>query len=256
MARIVYTLGELTGSIKGLTFQKNTAGSIVRMRPSPSKTATNKQTSAHIKHITWLFQWQQLTQVQRDSWNTFAGTFTKINRYGQTRTLTGQNWFESLNYYRADLSETQFTNPPTHSLPTAPPAVSITLTEPSITLTIAPGYDYTNNPLLVWVSPPTRISKGFLNPTRRFATFILTDPAGPFNLTSFWETATGLPWLPITLFPNTNIHICYQSIRRSSGITSALLCGKASTEDLSIDNIETDAGDNLLTDSGLFLTVD
>lgn len=256
MAKVVYTLGEVTGSIGGLTFQRNTSGAIIRTRPAPSKSSTTAQTEKHIAHINWLFQWQQLTQAQRDAWNTFAATFTKINRYGQTKTLTGQNWFESLNYYRADIGEVQLSNPPVHTLPSAPPNVIINITEAQITLTMPLEYDYTNNPFIVWVSPPTRISKGFLNPTRRFATIIQTDPGATFNLTSFWETATTLPWAPATLFPNANIHVCYQSIRRDSGITSALLCGKASTEDFAFDNLETDTGENILTDAGLFLAAD
>src|SRR3990172_5446755 len=153
MARIVYTLGELTGSIGGMTFQRNNSGAIVRQRPQPSKSTTIRQSVTHANHLHWLYQWQQLSQTQRDDWNSYASIWTKINKWGQAKTLTGQNWFETANYYRADLGESQLSSPPVHTLPQNPPAFSVQLQINSIRLYFTETHDYTNNPLLIWVSP-------------------------------------------------------------------------------------------------------
>jgi len=256
MARIVYTLGELMGSVGGLTFQRNSSGTIVRTRPIPTKRTTTRQSATHTAHIHWLYEWQQLTQAQRDDWNTYASTWQKINKFGQSKTLTGQNWFETSNYYRTNIGETQLSNPPVHTLPQDPPTFDIYLSETAIRICATEAHDYINNPVILWVSPPTRRNTPTINQTRRLATILIVEPACGYDITTFWETAIGIPWTPSTLFPNANIFVCLQSIRRSSGITSALLCEKADTESGIGSNLETDTGDNLQTDTGDYIQPD
>ena len=229
MARITYTLGELVGSIGDLTFQRNNAGTIIRLRPKQKKSSTSKQTTAHIKHIQWLYEWQQLTQEERDLWNTYSATWTKVNKFGQTKTLTGQNWFESANYYRADLGESILTAPPVHDLPQAPPDYDINITADTISLTFNEAHDYVVSPVIVWVSAPTKRNTSSLNQTRRIALIIQAAPANPLDITSEWEAATGMTWDPENIFPTSNIFVFLQSIRRSAGIGSTLLTKNTNT---------------------------
>src|SRR6267154_5450968 len=100
MARIVYTLGELKGSVAGLTFQNNSSGKIVRQRPNVSKTSSIKQQGAHQNHISLLQSYSQLTNDEKGLWNLYASTYTKVNKFGEDKQLTGQNWYESINYQK------------------------------------------------------------------------------------------------------------------------------------------------------------
>ena len=256
MARITYTLGELMGSVGGLTFQRNSAGAIVRQRPIPSKQTTTRQSISHAAHIKWLFEWQKLTQSQRDAWNVYADTFTKINKFGQVKFITGQNWFETSNYYMEVIGEAIMTSPPIHTLPENPQTFNLVLSASQIQLNFTEAHDCTGNPILIWVSAPTKRNTPTVNQIRRLAQITEDCPIGLFDITAVWENAIGLPWTPATLFPNANIFVCLQSLRRSSGITSALLCAKQNTAATAIDNIQTDTGDDLQTDAGVYLQTD
>jgi hypothetical protein len=229
MARIVYTLGQLKGSIGGLTFQNNSSGAIVRQRPQPAKGITTKQSNTHVNHIKWLYEWQQLSQAQRNLWNVYANTWTKINKFGEVKKLTGLNWFETSNYHIQSIGESILQSPPAHDLPQTPPSFNIEITDTIIYLVMNEAHDYYNYPVLVWVSQPIRRNTQTINQTRRLAMIITNLNTNPISIKTEWELATELPFSPLSLFPNANLFVCLQSMARTSGITSTLLCKSVNT---------------------------
>lgn len=229
MARIVYTLGELKGSVGGLTFQQNSSGKIVRQRPQVSKTSTIKQQQAHQNHISLLKSYQGLSTAHKDDWNTFASTYTKINKFGEDKQLTGQNWYESLNWQKLHRGLILFSLPPTHTLPAACPTFEIQIDASTIKVHLTSGFDFDNNELNIWTTIPTTRQKVTVNQIRKFVTVMNIESSDPLDITDAWETATGLLWTPTTLFPSSNIFICLQSVSTASYITSALLCDKINT---------------------------
>jgi hypothetical protein len=235
MARIVYTIGEIFGSIGGLTFQRNHSGKIVRFRPTVGKKSTSKQQRAHLIHNDLLRGWMLLTNAQKDLWNTYASTWVKVNKFGQDKTLTGANWYESLNYFREILSLSYFTVPPAHDLPTSPPTFEILLASDSVKINFTSAHDYVDSPVIVWVTLPTRKISNSVNQIRKYALVISAAPSDPLDITTEWETATGLDWNPTANFPNANIFVCLESVKASSGITSPMICGKKSTSEITED---------------------
>lgn len=229
MARIVYTLGELMGSVGGLTFQRNRSGKIVRQRPTVGKKNTTKQQRSHQLHANALRGWQLLTNEQRSNWNTYALTWTKENKFGQTKTLTGANWYESVNFWRNLLSLALLTNPPAHDLPERTPTFEILLSDTSVVISFTSAHDYVTSPVIVYTTNPTSKSTNSINQIRKYVTIIDADPGATLNITALWETATGLEWNPLINFPSANIFVCLESVRASSGITSAMSCGKENT---------------------------
>jgi hypothetical protein len=234
MARIVYTLGELKGSVGGLTFQNNKSGHIVRQRPQVKKSSTFKQQRAHASHAGLLEQWQSLTSGQKDAWNTFATTYPKTNKFGEDKTLTGSNFFLSCNYMRLAISQSLLSDPPEHLLPGEPPTFNILLEQNKIEVERTGAINYTNDALIYWISLPTRRQTTSINQIRKWVAIVGSEPGNPYDLTDAWEEATGLVWNPTVNFPNSNIFVCVQTVRKASGITSALLCSKASTSDIFI----------------------
>lgn len=219
----------IAGSIGGVTFQNNASGIIARTRPVPSRHSTAKQQTAHARHSQLLREWQNLTEVQRDAWNVYAGIHTKINKFGQSKNLTGQNWFESLNYYKQFLAEPLFVLPPFHELPAAPPAFSLLLTDDNIKINITGSFLWAENGIIIWVYNPTTRSTFSLNQIKKFANITFVEPpVNPSTIRGIWETALNMEWNPAQ-FPDANIVVCIQSIRTSNFITSALLCASANT---------------------------
>ncbi len=228
MARITYgvIVTEIKGSIGGVTFQKNPSGSIIRSRPTLSKSSTTKQTLSHQKLGVLLFEWQNITQAQRDLWNDFALAWTKVNKFGETKTLTGLNWFTSCNWFRLALNQSLLADPPAHDLPQAPPTFTLDFNDATMEIEFTQAHDFVNSPVLVWASTPTRKNTLSINQVRKLVTIINAAPSNPLDITALWELATGLPYTPTTLFPNANIFLCLESVNLSSGISSAMLCSK------------------------------
>lgn len=237
MAKIVPILGDLKGSIAGSTFQTNTSGAIVRHRPRVTRSSTPKQQLSHQRHQFWLAQWQALTQTQRDLWNVFAATYPKTDKFGNSRNLTGANWFESANSNRYLILQDPFLNPPAHVLPDDAPPFTLTLTAEKIIVHLTASFDFTNNYLLGWVAMPTLRSKTSINQIRRYIGNIPSTGNPNLDITTAWQTATGLTWSPTTLFPNTNIFVCLQAMRKGSGITTPMLCTKSNTVDNLMNSI-------------------
>lgn len=231
MARIVYgpLVTAVKGSIAGTTFQNNPSGAIIRARPRITRSSTIKQTVSHKKLDQLLFEWQNITQVQRDLWSAYASAHTKINKFGSVKKLTGQNWFTSVNWWRINLNESIFASPPPHNLPAGAPAFTVSINPSGIFILFPTPFVATNDSLIVWSSLPTKLNTLSINQIRKLVTRTETSPTSPWDITTAWSNATELDWLPSTLFPNSNIYVCLQTIRRDSSITSSFLCSKEST---------------------------
>lgn len=234
MARLTFGGGVagMKGSIGGTTFQTNSAGAFARQRPYVKKSSSLKQQVSHQSHQNLLYQYSLLIPDDKDAWNTFAAAHDKINKFGQTKTLTGANWFLSVNYMRLLTGESLLTSPPDYNLPTDAPVFTIDLTAGGISLEIDAEFSWSDMAVVVWTSTPTSRQKPSINQIRKYVEVFTTDPGTPVDITSAWETATGLSWTPLVNFPSANIFICLQVICISSGITSPLLCTSANTSEI------------------------
>lgn len=187
---------------------------------------------SHATHNDLLRGWQLLTLAEKGLWNAYANVWPKTNKFGQDKNLTGQNWFESLNYYRDLLSLSLFTIPPAHDLPIAPPTFEITLSALSVVISFTSSHNYIDSPVIVWTTIPTRRTTTSINVIRKYVTIITADPGTSLDITSDWELATGLNYTPALTFPNANLFVCLESVKASSGITSAMVCESESTQEI------------------------
>jgi len=224
MARIVYIIGTLKGSIGGITFQGNNSGYIVRQKPTLHKSSTVKQTNAHSLLQTYLYRWQQITETNRMNWNVFAGLNPKTNKFGEVKTLTGLNYFFSCNYMRTLMGQTQLDDPPSLDLPDAAPVFTVSADASNLEISGLDTYDYTNNALIIWTTLPTHRNTVTNNQIRKFVEIITANPGSPYNINTNFQVATKINYDPLTYFPGAMINICIEPIRVSSGITGTLRC--------------------------------
>jgi hypothetical protein len=223
MAKIVYIIGTLRGSIGGNTFQGNTSGNIVRQRPQVHRSSTNKQTSAHSNLQYWLSEWQALSGTDKADWNTFASVTPKTDKFGEVKTLTGANWFMSVNNMRVLQGLSILTSPPTYSIPPSSPTFDISIASNLLYVNYTSSFNYTDNSLLLWCSLPTTRMKPTINQLRKYLLINTTDPGSPQDITSAWETATGLIFSNVNATPNNQIFISTVPVTKAGGITGAFL---------------------------------
>lgn len=210
----------ITGSIGGFTFQSNASGTIVRFRSGTPKAKTQKQTEALAKHIGLLGSWSLLTLAQQQVWNDYATLFTKINRFGQVKKLTGANWYESTNSNRALTGQSVLPAPPTHQLPTGNFNFSYSMDNVTLEMDITTSDDPSLHGLLIWATAPTRKT----SPSARGAwRLILTQSnanTGVIDLQTVWGNYFNESYPPCGGLGNSNIFLLVQRVRLSSGIAA------------------------------------
>jgi hypothetical protein len=222
MARATYggIITNLKGSIGGLTFQKNVSGAIVRLRPWRKKFNSLKQQIAQQIFYQKNMGWHQLSLGDQQLWNAFAKLHTFTDPFGDLETLTGHQWYISINTNLEIISQPHITQPPAWTLPTSPPTATLFLSTSGIYLQVASpapaGYD------AIVISLTAPISNSSFKVNGRFRQ-VFVKPAGGWTnqvLTTYWETYFGLIWTTLTLTGSFKIACEIFCIDTASGLTS------------------------------------
>jgi len=235
MAKVQFGAGitAISGSIGGWTFHTNRSGNIVRLRSGTPKRTTPKQDNAISKHVQFLAAFQALNQPEKDAWNLFAEANPKVDKFGVTKILTGQNWFESVNQNRDFFSLSLLNNPPLPTLPDGNTNYSVNLTSTAITITKLDPINPVDTGLLIRSTAPfTRTTESFRS-NLRFTLVKGTGPFTPFDMTAEWQLAHGCSYPPSTGNVNFNIGIMLQTVNLNTGITSP---GNVQFDTLTIPN--------------------
>lgn len=95
MARIKYgaLVTEIAGSIGGTTFQRNAYGFTIKNKPNVVIPNTNIQQVRKLGMRTVTTSWGELTQSERDAWDTYAELFPIPARLNTSSDLNGFNYF-------------------------------------------------------------------------------------------------------------------------------------------------------------------
>lgn len=132
-------IADIRGSIGGNTFARNPAGSYVRNRTIPVDPSTVPQQARRALIGYLSSSWRDLTQSQQNSWIAATPSFPRVDSLGQAYTLTGQQLFIYLNYWRA------FVTDPLEVLPPDPLSFSdLTLSNFSVTDDLGYAVDVSN----------------------------------------------------------------------------------------------------------------
>jgi len=84
---------QIAGSIGDDTYARNPAGPYVRDRVTPTDPNTSIQQSVRTAMSNASAAWASCTEDQREGWRVFAANTPRLNRLGETITLTGQQAF-------------------------------------------------------------------------------------------------------------------------------------------------------------------
>jgi len=225
MATVRYGAGitEFVGSIGGWTFQRNASGAIVRTRPRQKKFPTPKQSVARNNHIKYLQLYSILSASKKHLWNLYAELYTKDNMFGQTKQLTGQNWFESINYNLELINQPLVTTPPTHYLPVEVPNYSVNLTDEKIEIVFDRPSDPENTSLIIRTTYPVAATSESINRYIRLTQIKESGPYDVIDLTDSFITTHEIPYPPSPEGYNFSIFVMVQTVNTISGISSVCL---------------------------------
>lgn len=222
MAKVEYgdIITELRGSIGGITFQQNRSGKIARLRPSTLKNSTVLQNEKQTAFSSLQNSWSALSSANKALWNTFADTYTRDDRWGDTVTLSGQNWFLSINSFRELLGLSMLTTPPVHSTPTAVPSFDVTVTGSSIEIDYASSWGSSDDGMMIYSTFPMRGSTTSFRSAMRLTKVIDQGPFDDYDLTSDWENTFDTDLASLQYDGSLTFGVLIQTIKRDSGISS------------------------------------
>ena len=120
------------GKVNGHVVSKNRAGSYVRTKVTPVNPRTAQQLGVRSRLTSLSTGWRGLTQPQRASWNSAVRNFVRTDIFGDLKTPSGFNLYQSLNGNLLKAGQAQITTAPN------PAAVAI-VNIGALTLTVAGG---------------------------------------------------------------------------------------------------------------------
>ena len=102
MARVTYgvSITEYAGSIGGVTFLRNASGPIAKLRSNPPVNPSPDQSTYQTNMAILVAYWPTLSQANKDSWDALAAAHDHTTPWGETKTLSGYQWFLSCNLTR------------------------------------------------------------------------------------------------------------------------------------------------------------
>jgi hypothetical protein len=217
-------LTDITGSIGGTTFQNTGAGLIARNKPMARKSASPSQSRARQFTGTFTQRWRDLTLVQKLAWDAFATAHTKVNRFGQSKNLSGFAWFESVNYNLTRAGLANVLLPPVYTTAPAVDVFTVTFTPTKIQVTYAVAPAPANTYSLCWAS--YIVGSGNTSNRSRYR-YLQTLAFGGglvnFDVTSSWQTVYGKTWAGQPAGTKCTIIIGVNYIDTRSGIAGAIL---------------------------------
>jgi hypothetical protein len=105
MAKIKFgmMMTDARGKLGGQVFSKNRSGAYVRTKVTPVNPRTTDQQFNRSLLGTFSTVWSNLTENQRNAWNSAVDQWQKTNVFGDLQKPTGKNLFTGLNKVRAQL---------------------------------------------------------------------------------------------------------------------------------------------------------
>jgi hypothetical protein len=103
------------GKIGGQVASKNSSGSYMRTKVTPSNPQSSAQTAVRNRFTGLSQDWRGLTDAQRDSWNSSVSSFTSTDIFGDNLTPSGFNLYVAINMNLLNVGSAQISVPPVPS---------------------------------------------------------------------------------------------------------------------------------------------
>ena len=122
-------VADMRGSVGGITYSKSYAGPVVKLKSSPPRRA--RRTQPINRSILGFLsrQWGELTNAQRDSWETWALNHPEPDKFGGTFIMSGINAFVKLNSHAIRLGGVGAWNVLPPSVPPAANLLTLAVTQ-------------------------------------------------------------------------------------------------------------------------------
>lgn len=222
MARVWYggIITDMKGSIGGTTFQANAAAKIAKLRSTRRKLNTALQSECISIFQQVGLGWQSLSQHSKDLWNAFATAHPKENKWGETKNMTGFNWYNSINTNLYLCGESLLVEPPVWETPLPIPEYDGNFVPTDFFLNFLEKFEHPDHYLLVFTSPLLRTVSTANRKVLRLTIFVDPGTTEYIYLENEYQETHGIP-IPIPGDPvGKSIFVTIMSIHKTKGLAS------------------------------------
>ena len=209
MARVTYgtLITDLAGSIGGVTFLRNASGPIAKLRSNPTINPSSDQTIYQKNMVKLVAHWPTLSQENKEAWDAFAAANDHTTLWGEIKTLSGYQWFLTLNLNRLIEYPAPIDTPPGWTAHPPPPLFFLTADSESFLANWFPPYD-PDFTLKIYLSLPLRQSSLKLRRSLFYVGYrIHGEPLTNLPLLSYFQTLANVTWASFFASANCSI-IC------------------------------------------------
>jgi hypothetical protein len=223
MARVIYgeSITELIGSIGGMTFQRNSSGTIARLKPKPPVNPSQLQSDQQYLLAQLVALWPTLTVVQKASWNALAAAHDHITPWGETRTLNGYQWFLSCNLYCLLASDPVQVTAPAYAPPAPPSAFTLTAAAGDLTCEFGAAYTAVPDHLFIYLTLPIRANSLKLRRSMYLVSINNVFNASSLSVKALFESLAHVTWAAFYGSADTNIICRLVRVKDNTGMNSA-----------------------------------
>lgn len=196
MARIIYStqVDEIKGSIGGLTFNANTAGKGVRLKPSNRYVSSLVQNEYKAMYIYICSLWNALDTTTKSEWAAEAIVLDTYNAWGEQKVWSGFNFFLSAQLGRLLIGESPMSYVGFLESITAPTISTFTVDQTKVSVDLTSSIADTDYYYMFYLSPPNTFGFKKQRTQLRFIYAEALNGSTYVDLTSAFESAFGLTW--------------------------------------------------------------
>lgn len=177
---------QMSGSIAGTCFARNSAGNYARARTKPVNPSSSLQVARRTTMAYWTEYWHEtLSAANRTGWASYASYVSMKNRLGESIKLSGFNHFVRVNTFRHTIGQSACPNAPTVlSLPDQDPSFAITASVATQLITVAfndtlPWGDIVASAMGVFMGRPQLVTRNFFKGPWQYGGSIAGNAVSP-----------------------------------------------------------------------------
>jgi len=223
MARVTYgeSITEYAGSIGGVTFLRNASGPIAKLRSNPPVNPSPDQSTYQTNMALLVAFWPTISQPNKNLWDAFAAAHDHTTPWGETKTLSGYQWFLVCNLIRIVRYTPPLDSPAGWFAAAAPPSFNLVATATYLRCEWSPAYD-PDKTLKFYLTLPLRQSSLKLRRSLYYVGFRdYGDPLDYYDVTSKFESLANVTWAAFYASANCSIICRISHGWMSQGIYSA-----------------------------------
>lgn len=223
MARVTYgeSITEYAGSIGGVTFLRNASGPIAKLRSNPPVNPSPRQLPYQTNMALLVALWPTLSSENKMNWNHLAGLHDHTTPWGESKALSGFQWFISLNLNLLVTGQSVITTCPEWDFVSPPSEFTFDISSDKFHINYPTPWELSTHYGIIYCSLPLRQSSINL----RRSLFVTAIPHGSLfyfsDLKAAYESLVGITWT--TFYPSSDCSIivrCKQ-VQHLTGFASA-----------------------------------